>query len=208
VSISTYSELKLAVIKWSNRSDIDLLVDDFIRLCEVDMFKTTKVHETLELQEMETTSTASVNTKFFALPDEYGSMRSVRLVLDSNSGKLRFKPSNGLVRRSGTGQPNYFTIGSQIEFDITPDQSYTVEVNYFKHPSGLSTTNTTNIILTNHPDIYLNGCLYFLFIYANDQEKAQMFQGLYDDSIDGANQADKDGRYGPTPYGRVEGATP
>ena len=55
MSISTYNELKLTIIKWSNRSDIDLLVDDFIRLCEVDMFKTTKIHETLELREMETT---------------------------------------------------------------------------------------------------------------------------------------------------------
>ena len=81
-------------------------------------------------------------------------------------------------------------------------------MNYFKKPTGLSSTNTTNIVLDNHPDIYLNGCLHFLFIYANDQEKALMFQGLYADAIDGANQADEDGRYGPNPYARIEGATP
>ena len=208
MGFANYLELKKSVIKWSNRSDIDLLVDDFIDLCEKDMFKTTKVHEALQIKEMETTSTANVSTKFFALPDNYGSLRSIRIVLDNNSGKLRFKASNSLVRVSGTGQPNYFTVGSQIEFDITPDQTYSVEVNYYKKQTPLSATDTTNDILTNHPDIYLNGVLYFLFVYAIDQEKAQMYQQLYADAIDGANFADEEGRYGPAPYGRIEGSTP
>lgn len=202
------SELKLSIINWSNRTDIDLLVDDFINLTEKDMFKGTKVHESLQVKEMETTSTAGVNTKFFALPDDYGSLRSIRIILDNNSGKLRYKASNSLVRIAGTGQPNYFTIGSQIEFDITPDQTYTVEVNYYKRVAPLSSVVTINTVLTNHPDIYLNGSLYFLHVYANDQEKAQMYQGLYADAIDGANQADEEGRYGPAPYARIEGATP
>jgi len=208
MAFANYNELKLSVIKWSNRSDIDLMVNDFINLCEKDMFKNTKIHQSLELREMETTATAEVSTKFFALPDGFASMRSTRLVLADGSGKLIFKPSNGLVRRPSTGRPNYFTVGAQIELDITPDQTYTVEVNYFQTPAGLSTTNTTNIVLTNHPDIYLNGCLYFLFIYANDQEKALMYQGLYNDAIDGANEADKEGRYGATPYARIEGSSP
>ena len=173
MAFANYTELKLSIIKWSNRSDIDLLVNDFINLCEKDMFKNTKIHQSLELREMETTATAEVSTKFFALPDGFASMRSTRLVLADGSGKLIFKPSNGLVRRPSTGRPNYFTVGAQIELDITPDQTYTVE-----------------------------------FVYANDQEKALMYQGLYNDAIDGANEADKEGRYGATPYARIEGSTP
>jgi hypothetical protein len=208
MSLNTYNNLKKSIINWSKRSDLDLLVDDFIDLTEVDMFKSSRIHEALEIRGEETTSSASVSTKFFALPDNYHSWRSIRLALSDGSGEINYKAPNQLQRRGGTGMPRYFTIGSQVEFDITPDRTYTVEVNYFKKPASLSPTQTTNIVLDNHPDIYLHGALYMLFNYAQDDQQALRHQALYSDAINGANQADEDGRYGPAPYARIDGPTP
>lgn len=208
MSLDTYSNLKDSIINWSKRGDLDLLIDDFIKLAEIDMFKTTNDHESLEIRGEETTSTASVSTTFFALPDQYISWRSIRLVLDSGDGKLLYKAPNTLYRRSGTGRPKYFTIGSQIEFDIAPDTAYIVEVNYYKKPLGLSLTNQTNVVLDNHADIYLHGALYMLHGYTQDAEQQSRHLNLYAKAINGANQADEDGRFGPAPYARIDGPTP
>jgi len=208
MSLDTFANLKIEIIDWSHRNDVDQKIDGFISLVEKDMFKTTRLHEALQVRGQETTSTASVSTKFFALPDQYFAFRSIRLDMDTYSGRLTFKPSDGLFRRTGTGRPSYFTVGSQIEFDITPDQAYTVEVNYFKKPEPLSNTNTTNAVLTEHPDIYLNGALYYLFTYADDEAQANKYLQRYAEAINGANQADDEGRYGPAPYARIEGSTP
>ncbi|MGB0945015.1 MAG: phage adaptor protein [Marinomonas sp.] len=208
MSFDNYTELKKSIIKWSKRDDLDLLIDDFIRLAETNMFKSDGAHEALEIRGEETTSTASITTKNFALPDNYHSWRSIALVTDNNNNDLLYKAPNALFRRPGTGKPRYFTIGSQVELDITPDQAYTVEVNYYKKPAALSSTNATNIVLDDHPDIYLNGALYFLFKYAQDSEQANAHQILYIDAINGANQSDRDGRYGPAPYARIDGPTP
>ena len=91
---------------------------------------------------------------------------------------------------------------------VTPDTTYDVEVNYFKKPTPLSDTNPSNDVLADHPDIYLNGALFYLFVLAKDQESANFHKGLYAEAIDGANQSDKEGRHGPAPYARVEGSTP
>lgn len=208
MSFDTFANLKIEIIEWSHRNDVDQKIDDFIDLVEKDMFKSTGSHEALEIRGQETTSTASVSTKYFALPDEYFAFRSIRLVLDSTGGTLRFKTQDALLRRSGTGRPNYFSVGSQIEFDIAPDQAYTVEVNYYKKPTALSVSNQTNIVLDNHPEIYLNGALYYLFTYADDEAQANKYLQRYSEAINGANQADQEGRYGPAPYARIEGPTP
>lgn len=208
MSLDTFANLKIEIIDWSHRNDVDQKIAGFISLVEKDMFKTTRMHEALQIRGQETTSTASVSTKFFALPDEYFSLRSIRLVIDSLNGRLTFKTSDALFRESGTGRPSFFTIGSQIELNITPDQAYTVEVNYFKKPTALSDTNTTNIVLEDHPEIYLNGALYYLFTYADDEAQASKYLQRYSEAINGANQADDEGRYGPAPYARIEGSTP
>ena len=37
MAISNYTELKQAIIDWSHREDLDLMIDDFIALAEAEM---------------------------------------------------------------------------------------------------------------------------------------------------------------------------
>lgn len=205
MGLANYTQLKESVANWSHRDDIDLLMDDFIDIAETEMFNNDT--EILKVREMQIESTASVSTVNFALPDRFLEMRSLRLDVNSG-GDLRFKSANDLYRRSGTGQPRYFTVKSQVEFDVTPDQTYTVEMIYFQRPQGLSSSNTTNDILTNYPNIYLWGCLWAAFTYADDEAQAQKYYARFINQVQGANRADKQGRFGPAPYARVKGATP
>lgn len=207
MALSNYNELKLSIIKWSHRSDLDKLVDDFIELAETEMFANNI--EILQLRGMETRSTASTGAnQFLALPDDFKSMRSVRLLVDDHNGSLRFKTPEALVRRGGTGRPSYFAVSTQLEFDVTPDQTYTVEMNYIRKPTPLSASNATNVVLDNSANIYLFGSLWALFTHADDEQQAQKYYQRFIGAIQGSNQADEDGRYGPAPYGRIQGPTP
>jgi len=206
MSLTTYAELKTSVISWSHRNDLDLLIDDFIALAEAEMFKG-KSHECLQLRDMETTSTASLNAIELALPDNFQSMRSFRITGDSITD-LQYKTPQDLYVRTGTGRPAYYTITSQLEFDVAPDETYTAEMVYLKKPTGLSSSNTTNAVLTNHPDIYLFGALWALFVHAVDDMQAQKYYMLFINAIDGANHENEEGQYAVAPYARIQGATP
>ena len=207
MAISNYSELKASVINWSHRNDLDVLVDDFITLAEADMYKGTEMHEALQLRSMETTSTASISADALALPANFESMRSFRITDDSLID-LRYKTPDALVHKGGTGQPKYYTITSQLEFDVFPDQAYPCEMIYIERPLGITSSNTTNDVLTNHPDIYLYGSLWALFTHADDEAQAQKYYQRFSLAINGANQKDENGRYGSTPYARVDGYLP
>lgn len=208
MAIATFSDLKKQIINWSHRDDLGTLIDDFIMLAEKDMFKQNDSHEALDIRSIELTSTADVSTKEFALPPSYTSTRGIRLIVNSDNGTIRFKTPDAMINRSGTGRPSFFTVTNQFEFDVTPDQTYTVEVKYFAKPAPLSTTDTVNSVLTDHPDIYLFGSLSMLFAHSGDDENAAKYYGLFSQAIDGANQESKQGRYGPSPAARIEGPTP
>lgn len=206
MAISTFSELKESVISWSHRNDLDTLIPDFIRLCEVDMFKNNKAHESLQTRAMEQISTA-VMTAAIALPDGFKQMRNLRYT-DTIGGDLIAKTPDTIRRRSGTGRPSFFSVTTEIQFEITPDQGYDIEMSYFRIPDPLTSDNQTNFILTNNPDIYLYGTLAFLFSHAVDADQRAHYYNLFSEAIDGGNQEAQEGRFGPAPFARIEGSTP
>lgn len=205
MALSDYTDLRESIINWSHRADMDLLIDDFIRLAEIAMFSNDD--ETLAIRAMETNSTASVSTVTTALPTGFIEMRSIRLDVNTG-GELYPKSPDALPRRSGTGRPRFYAIRDVIEFDVAPDQTYTVEYNYIQKPTGLSSSNTTNVIMTNYPNIYLYGALWALFTHVDDEPQAMKYWQRFINSISGANQEAEQGRFGVAPYARVEGCTP
>ena len=203
MALANYSELKQSIIKWSKRGDIDLLVDDFILIAEDAMLANPE--EILKVREQETRSTATlaVDTRFLALPSDFLSMRKITLIVDDGVNSrwpIRFRtPEQMHITTGGEGQPAEFTVTSQIEFNITADQNYTVEIQYMAGFTPLSSANTTNIILDNGPNVYLFGCLWALFRYAQDTEEEGRYLALFLSAISGLNRKDNAGRYGPRP---------
>ena len=116
---------------------------------------------------------------------------------------------SGLLQQlPGTGQPLFFTITDQIEFERTPDDAYDVIIQYFAIPAALTTANQTNSTLDNFPNIYLFGALAALFIWANEEQLAAQYYQSFIRAIKGANKKDKQGRYGPAPAMTPSGPTP
>ncbi len=201
--IADFDELVKEVIDWSHRDDLGTKIPLFIQLAENAMYSNSV--NPLKVRQLETITTQLTTSNLISLPTNYESMRSVRLVIDSGSGKLTYQAPEQMNRQTGTGRPLFFTIvGDQLEFSRTPDQSYTIEFQFYARADNLSPINQTNAILTNHPSIYLFGALAALFKFAQDTEQELSYSGQFLDSIAGANKADKKGRYGPAPSMSLE----
>jgi len=207
--LDTYENLKLSIINWSHREDMDLLIDDFIDIAEAEMFANPV--EPLKARSGETRAafTTSTSDRFVALPTGYISMRKARIqITNGPSIELEYRTPAQLNLKDTVGTPLYFTVTDQVELDRISDQAYTGEFQYNAEFTALSTSNTTNAILTNHPNIYLYGSLWALFNHAVDTEQASKYYASFIDAIRGANKEAKAGRYGPAPVMRIEGATP
>lgn len=207
MALDTFDNLKASVKSWSKRKDVTgALVSDFVVLAEEMMFSNRM--EPLSLSDMDTRSIATTSTseRFIALPEFFLSMRRLKLNLSQGDRKLTFVTPNNLSTVPTAGMPSAFTVTSQIGFDRVPDQEYTVEMQYFRRPTPLSTSNQTNIILTNFPSIYLNGCLSALWKFFKEEELASYYEVLFMSAIEGANLRDSQGRYGPNPASLLDEA--
>lgn len=213
---TTFEELSASIGLWTKRgTSLDLLIPDFIKLAEDEMYNPPKIPgrivKPLKLKQLEKTSTisTSTSTRFVSLPSDYYSMRNTRLDIANESAFLQYRTPQQLVRFDVAGRPAFFTIiGTQVEFDRVSDEILTVDIQYHSKDAALTSAAPTNFVLTNHPNIYLYGALAQAFLYTGDGEREADFRSKFIGAITGANQADKDGQYGPAPVMSVEGSTP
>jgi hypothetical protein len=204
MALSNYDELVKEVADWSHRGDLGVKIPDFILLAENAMYSNDA--EPLKVRSMATISTATTDGQYLALPDDFETARSVRLVTNDSGGELRFQSPEQMQKQPFTGRPKFFTvIGDEIQFDRVPDSSYPIEIQYYRKAQPINNDNQTNEILTKHPAIYLYGALAQVFSYSQDDQQLIKYTQLFVDAIKGANKADKKGRYGPAPSLSVDG---
>lgn len=209
MALGTYANLKNEVIAWSHRDDMDLLIDTFIDLAESEMLANAVAPLQIRSQETRTATATNTTDRFEALPTGYQSGRKLRIqIVDGESYEIFYRTPGQLNLVSDTGMPRFFTVTDQIEYDRVSDQIYAGEIQYYKDFVALSSSNTTNDILTNHPTIYLFGALWALKKHVNEPQAAQGFYNDFILAIKGANKKAKMGRYGPSPVMRVEVSTP
>jgi len=213
VAISSYTELQTAIANWLARDDLTARIPEFITLSEA------KLNRELFVRQMEERSTATVDIgsdepEFISLPDDFQTMRRMRLSSVTGKPHLLFKSGVQLdeYRTSNAdiaGRPLYFTIvGDEIELAPTPDQDYTLEMVYRKNIPALA-DNTTNWLLTLAPDVYLYGALLEAAPYTKEDERIQTWLTGFASAIDGLNRLSLASTFNAGPMQmRVSGVTP
>ena len=217
--ITNYTTLRDAVAgnagqSWSHRNDTLSVFDSFLQLTEQVIYtggeKTDNEYvDGLRVRVMETRSTATLSTtsRFLQLPDNFLEARRAELEYSTSIFPLTFVPASDLREVPFPGRPSEFTVTSQYEFNCIPDVAYTMEVQHYAKQTAISSSNTTNDILTNFPSIYLYGCLAHLYQWASNIEKAAAYNDLFLNSIKSANTQDRWARAGPAPtmvyYGSI-----
>ena len=204
MAISTYAELKTAIANWLDREDLTDIIPDFIALAE------TRHKRDFKIRRMETRVTANTiaDTEYYTLPDDYIAMRNIKLNSDPKTALEFLTPEimDRLQAGSSTGKPKAYSIkGNTIQLRPLPDGVYEIEISYYKTFAALSDSNTTNDMLTHHPDAYLYGALVEAEPYLQNDKRIQVWQGFYDrakEDIIKSNERDR--HSGTAPVTRID----
>ena len=195
MALSNYSELITSISDWAARTDtaVTSLADDFLDIAEAEIYS----HLRVRAMESRSRATLSSGERRLPLPDGFLEMRSLTIILAGNDGVLPFYTQAGMKERQGPSKPQSYTITAELEFDTESDADYTIESHYYKRLTALSGSNTTNWLLTNKPQVLLDGALWALNDYVeNDQRSNRYYQKMIN-GIERLNEEQTRGRVAP-----------
>ena len=200
MALNNYANLKTTIANFLARDDLTSEIDDFIDLTEADF------NRRLRVRNMETVDTSfTVDSETEALPTGFLQARSFILTSSTPDQTLELTTAYHQANTGGferSGVPKMYSIeGSNFRFSPTPDTAYTARLTYYKAFDSIDGTTTTNHILTNHPDVYLYGALYFAstFIRGMDQTTITQFKAQYEAALQQVEAVDEKDKYNGSP---------
>jgi hypothetical protein len=207
MSIASYSDLVTAVTEWLARDqDLTLIarIPDFITLCEAKLNRELR-HRLMEKRATALVNMANTEPQYISLPLDFQTMRRMRCTSVSGSPTINFfsnVQADEYRTRIGdvAGQPRHFTIiGTELELIPTPDTAYTIEMVYRANLSGLTSTNTTNWLLTIAPDVYLYGTLMEASPYIQKDDRIAVWGAGFTQALSSLNTLASEQSFGSGP---------
>ena len=200
MALSNYTELQASLANWLNRSDLTTeIANDFIVLTEKDF------NSKLRVRKQISQTTITINAETANLPTGFLQVRDLYILSGSTKCPLRYATPSQMDQMQGTsntGLPSVYTIlGDTFRFSPKPDASYTGYLNYYKTFDTLSSTNTTNYILTSHPAIYLYGSLFHAanFLGGINPQQVQTWQQMYATAMERLELNDREDQFSGSP---------
>ena len=212
MAIGTYAQLKSAIADWAHRSNVsDSTIDTLIDLAE------SEFNNRLRCVDQETVAELACTTKFTDLPSDFLEMRLVEYDSSPLQNVSYATPEYmaWLRERYTSGNPVAFSIrGTSLELvpspgsddptvdgfgsDVSPFETGEVSIilTYYAAIPALSDSNTTNWLLTAHPNMYMYECLRQLAIYTRDDASVARYATLMQGYFDGLKRSDNSKRYG------------
>ncbi len=188
MALANYADLQASVASWAHRTDLTAVIPDFVAMAEA------RISRDLRLRKQITSGTLTcvAGTQSVTLPTDWLEFENLS-VEASPTRQLVYVPIEHLDAKyptSYTGIPAVFTIeGDAILLGPTPESNYVLDnIYYARFPSII--TNSTNWLMTNHPNIYLFATLIEAFLYTQNSEQAAVFTQRYMQGVDQLQQQD------------------
>jgi hypothetical protein len=185
MALANYSDLLTAVAGWLNRSDLTATIPDFIKLAEAEF------NRTLRTIEMEATSSLTVTSGVSNLPADFLGARSIFV---ANTVLDYITPGEALEDDS-TGTPIFYTIVDG-QFVFRPSNSTTATLYYYQSIPALTASNTTNWLMTKHPDLYLFATCAQAEVYVWNDPRLPMWKARTEELLEQINSGVTKERYG------------
>ena len=193
MSITNYSELQTAIINWSHRSDLASIIPDFITLSE------SKFNRNLRTRNMEAATTLTPSAGSAALPSDFLELRRLYLDTDANIELEYLTPEAFYVRYPvdpyNDADSRFFTIESGNIVLSAQSAASDLKVLYYQKIPALTVSNTTNWLLTSHPDLYLYASMAELADYTKKADEVQKWNAKAQAVVDSLIKSDKMGKY-------------
>jgi len=167
----TYDELKQKIIDYTEVSSnvfTDTILNGFINDAEYRILREVDSDNNRRYA----TANLIASTRFIDVPTDLLIVRSAQIVdselasgdTNQNRDFLQFRDTSFMSEfnpTATTGVPKYYSNWDETRIVVapTPDQTYTVQLNYILKPTGLSSTNTTTYLSTEFPNGLLYACL-------------------------------------------------
>tara|TARA_R110000851_G_scaffold229442_1_gene382094 strand:+ start:466 stop:1107 length:642 start_codon:yes stop_codon:yes gene_type:complete len=198
MALDNYSNLQTSIANFLARDDLTTEIVDFIALTEADF------NRRLRIRAMENSSSFTIDSETETLPTGFLQARSFVIPTNPKTALQFMTPFHQAETQgsSETGKPRAYSIeGTNFRFSPTPDASYSATLVFYKAFDALSASVATNHILTNHPDVYLFGALYFAstFIRGMDPQTVGQFKTQYETALQQVEMADEKDKYNATP---------
>jgi hypothetical protein len=200
MALSTYAELKTTIANWLNRSDLTSEIsDDFIVLTEADL------NAKLRIRQMHAQTTITIDAETETVPTGFLQVRDFYILSNGQKFPMTFiSPAqmDAVKASSTTGVPSSYTIlGSTFRFAPRPDSTYSGILNYYKKFDPLTSSNTTNYILADHPAVYLYGSLFHAanFLGGFDPNQVQQWSQMYQTALERIELNDREDAYSGSP---------
>jgi len=200
MALSTYTELKTTIANWLNRSDLTSEIsDDFIVLTEADL------NAKLRIRQMHAQTTITIDAETETVPTGFLQVRDFYILSNGQKFPMTFiSPAqmDAVKASSTTGVPSSYTIlGSTFRFAPRPDSTYSGVLNYYKKFDPLTSSNTTNYILADHPAVYLYGSLFHAanFLGGFDPNQVQQWSQMYQTALERIELNDREDAYSGSP---------
>lgn len=183
MSVTTYSELTDYVLDAMERADMEQRVPDFIALAE------TEFNRSLRTRQMQITITSTPSTGAFDLPTDFLTWTNV-VYTGTPRITLEYLDPEALDNSNPTqadGVPFYFSIVGTTDnvglVRIEPRTTTAINFTYYQKITALTSDNTSNWLLSAHPDLYVAGALYEGHKFLGEFEKMAFWKQCRDDHM-------------------------
>lgn len=193
-----YSSLQTEIISWcpSRLGDAAFVaaVPSFISDAEHRFNRKLRIR----LTEQIATSTITSADGSLGLPGDYLELRSLQILTNPPTAPVYVTPEKLAVDQQTqsltyTGNPVEFTIiGNEVVFWPPPAAGSNLGVSfvYWASVPPLA-TNTTNALLTTHPDLYRYAALVYAALWEGDDTAAQKWEGIYQNILTELKEVDE-----------------
>jgi hypothetical protein len=188
---TTYSDLRTDIQTWMQNTGTDFTnqLDTFINNTEQRLLREIDP----EAFTFNVTTTLDSNNKFMNNPGDLLIIKNLAVFNGNNKIFLEMKTDEFIAEYwpdgTQTGLPKYFANFDDATSILapTPDQSYTVEMQYIARIQNLSNTNTTNWLTTYADDALLYGCLAEASIFTKNEVDYPLYDKRYQEIVAGLN---------------------
>lgn len=178
MALDTYAGLQAAIKHTANRSDwTDADVKDFITLAEATL------NQNLKTVDAVATLTGTIGSRYVSTSAlTVLSPETLWITVAGQECKINPASPTSMAYLDEAGRPTewiYDDLNDRLVFNVPLSQAYSIR---FAHISrfNLSDTVTTNGVLSDHPNVYLNYSLAEGYRFAKDYQTAAYYDGLGD----------------------------
>lgn len=185
MAIGTYAELLTTVANWAHRDDTAFTdrVPEFVKLAEA------RFNRALRVTDMEETlASTALSSGEATLPTGFLAFKELRFDGDTDY-TLQPKPLEYIRAQdsASTSNPRYYAVTKSTV--VCWPQTGSIKGTYYKEISDLQ-TNSTNWLLTSHPDLYLFAVLTEAALFIQDDSRIPLWAERASVLLDAVQTAD------------------